>query len=310
MHHHHTLSYEPGKRGKILTQVTWVGLLANVFITSGKLLAGWLGHSSAMVSSGIHSLSDLASDTVVLILLSLSAKGENRRYAFGRGKFEAFASMVIGVVLFYVAVDLLVDGLEAIEEILSGNLPEKPSLIALWAAGASICIQAAVYLYTSMMGHKYDSPTLIAKSWHNLVDALSTFGALTAVGLAIFLGDKWVILDPLAGCIISVAVLVLSVKVLIPALGDLLDRALPAEEEQHILSTLRSAVQTGNGSVREVTRLKTRRSGPAVFVEACLVVAPGLSAEEACACCRKGCQALKTLLGDNARISLTTDIAG
>ena len=79
MHHHHAIELPAGRRGRVLTKVTWVGLVANLFITVGKIVAGWLGRSAALVSSGIHSLSDLASDAVVLILLSLSAKGETCR---------------------------------------------------------------------------------------------------------------------------------------------------------------------------------------------------------------------------------------
>ncbi|MBP5398771.1 MAG: cation transporter [Bacteroidales bacterium] len=304
LHEHKMIEVPAGKRGRVLTKVIWVGLIANLFITVGKIVAGWLGRSAALVSSGIHSLSDLASDAVVLILLSFSARGECRKFAYGRGKFESLASAVIGGVLFFVAVDLLVDGIEAIEGILSGELTDKPSPIALWMAVASMAIQLCVYFYTSLMGHKYASSTLVAKSWHNLVDAVSTLGALLAVGLAIVLGDKWVILDPLAACIISVAVLVLSVKVLIPALQELLDAALPQETEEEIRRVL---LEVGAQTAAfELVSLKTRRSGPDIFVDAVLKVAPETKVEGSDALCDQVQSALRKLLGASARISLRT----
>ena len=292
------------ERNREIYKVTLVGGAVNVLLLLFKFVAGIVGHSAAMVADAIHSLSDLASDAVVLILLSFSARGECRKFAYGRGKFESLASAVIGGVLFFVAVDLLVDGIEAIEGILSGELTDKPSPIALWMAVASMAIQLCVYFYTSLMGHKYASSTLVAKSWHNLVDAVSTLGALLAVGLAIVLGDKWVILDPLAACIISVAVLVLSVKVLIPALQELLDAALPQETEEEIRRVL---LEVGAQTAAfELVSLKTRRSGPDIFVDAVLKVAPETKVEGSDALCDQVQSALRKLLGASARNSLRT----
>ena len=181
-------------------------------------------------------------------------------------------------------------------------------MMALWMAVASMVIQLCVYFYTSLMGHKYASQTLVAKSWHNLVDAVSTLGALVAVALAIALGDKWVILDPLAACIISIAVLVLSVKVLVMALKDLLDVALPIELEDELVAALK-AVQTDEAKVLDVTAFKTRHSGPDAIVEAVLLADAKLSVAQADALREKAIVVLRSKLGSNSKIHLSVQSA-
>lgn len=310
-------------RGRALTKVTFIGLLANILLTVGQAAAGILGHSIAMVSASIHSLSDLASNAIVLLLLGFSAKGKSPRFAYGRGKFESFASLLIGLALFWVAIDLMKDGIESIRSILGGEEVERPSVLVLWVAGISIVVKLMVYVYTATMGHKYDSPTLIAKSWHDLTDALTPIGVMVATGLAIALGDKWVLLDPVVACIISLVVLVPATKVLIIACKDLLDVSLCPEEEARIVRTLESlpmsaeahvvsaedrqvvhhpnvgTTEGGNAATVEnglathnpngtaptaglkVLQLKTRRSGPVVFIEATLTAPTDLTLPQA-----------------------------
>ena len=249
-HSHHPIERSQ-IRGRALTKVTFIGLLANILLTAGQAAAGILGHSIAMVSASIHSLSDLASNAIVLLLLSFSAKGKSPRFAYGRGKFESFASLLIGLALFWVAIDLMKDGIESIRSILGGEEVERPSVLVLWVAGISIVIKLMVYVYTATMGHKYDSPTLIAKSWHDLTDALTPIGVMVATGLAITLGDKWVLLDPIVACIISLVVLVPATKVLIIACKDLLDVSICPEEEAQIIDMRVALVEDITGCVKD-----------------------------------------------------------
>ena len=312
-HSHHPIERSQ-IRGRALTKVTFIGLLANILLTAGQTAAGILGHSIAMVSASIHSLSDLASNAIVLLLLSFSAKGKSPRFAYGRGKFESFASLLIGLALFWVAIDLMKDGIESIRSILGGEEVERPSVLVLWVAGISIVIKLMVYVYTATMGHKYDSPTLIAKSWHDLTDALTPIGVMVATGLAIALGDKWVLLDPIVACIISLVVLVPATKVLIIACKDLLDVSLCPEEEARISQTLESltmpadaasnAGTTGKEAGLKVLLLKTRRSGPTLFIEATLAVRADLSLTQAEALRAQAESALQQAFGPDTCLTL------
>lgn len=297
-HSHHPIERSQ-IRGRALTKVTFIGLLANILLTAGQAAAGILGHSIAMVSASIHSLSDLASNAIVLLLLGFSAKGKSPRFAYGRGKFESFASLLIGLALFWVAIDLMKDGIESIQAILGGEEVERPSVLVLWVAGISIVIKLMVYVYTATMGHKYDSPTLIAKSWHDLTDALTPIGVMVATGLAIVLGDKWVLLDPIVACIISLVVLVPATKVLIIACKDLLDVSLCPEEEAQIIQTLESLP-----TAPKVMQLKTRRSGPTLFIEATLAAQADLSLTQAEALRAQAESALQQAFGPDTCLTL------
>ena len=314
----HTHSHHPIERsqirGRALTKVTFIGLLANILLTAGQATAGILGHSIAMVSASIHSLSDLASNAIVLLLLSFSAKGKSPRFAYGRGKFESFASLLIGLALFWVAIDLMKDGIESIRSILGGEEVERPSVLVLWVAGVSIVVKLMVYVYTATMGHKYDSPTLIAKSWHDLTDALTPIGVMVATGLAIALGDKWVLLDPIVACIISLVVLIPATKVLIIACKDLLDVSICPEEEAQIVQTLESLqmpAETGGQNAEggkaglKVLQLKTRRSGPVIFVEATLAAQADLTLPQADALRAAAETALQQQFGPDITLTLT-----
>lgn len=289
-HSHHDIG-RARIRGRKLTKVTFIGLSANLLLTVCQIVAGLAGRSIAMVSAGIHALSDVAGDAIVMLLLGLSAKGESPRFKYGRGKLESFASLLIGLILVWVSVELMTDGIASIQSILKGEAAERPSVLVLWVAGLSIFIKLLVYIYTSAMGHKYASPTLIAKSWHELTDALSTIGAMIAAALAIAFGEKWVILDPVAACLISLFVLVPAIQVLVPACKDLLDISISPEEEAQIRETLQqvrvsvSATAERELRVCEVLDLKTRRSGPAVFIEATLLagIAPADTGSDASA---------------------------
>ena len=314
-HSHHPIERSQ-IRGRALTKVTFIGLLANILLTAGQAAAGILGHSIAMVSASIHSLSDLASNAIVLLLLSFSAKGKSPRFAYGRGKFESFASLLIGLALFWVAIDLMKDGIESIQAILGGEEVERPSVLVLWVAGVSIVVKLMVYVYTATMGHKYDSPTLIAKSWHDLTDALTPIGVMVATGLAITLGDKWVLLDPIVACIISLVVLVPATKVLIIACKDLLDVSICPKEEAQIVRTLESLPTPADASEQnaqagkdeqaalKVMQLKTRRSGPTLFVEATLAVRADLSLSQAEALRAQAESALQQSFGPDTCLTL------
>ena len=325
-HSHHPIERSQ-IRGRALTKVTFIGLLANILLTAGQAAAGILGHSIAMVSASIHSLSDLASNAIVLLLLGFSAKGQSPRFAYGRGKFESFASLLIGLALFWVAIDLMKDGIESIQAILGGEEVERPSVLVLWVAGVSIVVKLMVYVYTATMGHKYDSPTLIAKSWHDLTDALTPIGVMVATGLAIALGDKWVLLDPIVACIISLVVLVPAIKVLIIACKDLLDVSVCPEEEAQIVQTLEAlqaaepnadatsnagtsadaasnAETTADAAGLKVLQLKTRRSGPTLFIEATLAAQANLSLSQADALRTQAETALQQQFGPDTCLTL------
>lgn len=282
-----------------VTFVTLVGSVVNIILTVFKIFAGVLGRSTAMIADGIHSLSDLLSDIVVIVFVKISAKGRDKDHDYGHGKFETFATLIISLMLIVVAVNLMSGGINKIRQILDGGEVSSPGMIALWAAVASIVLKEILYHYTIIQGRALNSPMMIANAWHHRSDAFSSVGSLLGIAGAIFLGDKFVILDPITGCVISIFILVMAVKMSVPAIKELLDVSLPDEVEERIEATAKTIP-----GVIELHELKTRREGPGIIMEGHLVLDSDISLKEAHNISKKVEESLRKEFGTETQISL------
>lgn len=282
-----------------VTFVTLVGSVVNIILTVFKIFAGVLGRSTAMIADGIHSLSDLLSDIVVIVFVKISAKGRDKDHDYGHGKFETFATLIISLMLIVVAVNLMSGGINKIRQILDGGEVSSPGMIALWAAVASIVLKEILYRYTIIQGKALNSPMMIANAWHHRSDAFSSIGSLLGIAGAIFLGDKFVILDPITGCVISIFILVMAVKMSVPAIKELLDVSLPDEVEEKIEATAKSVK-----GVVDLHELKTRREGPGIIMEGHLVLDSDISLKEAHNISKKVEESLRKEFGSETQISL------
>ncbi|MBR5274496.1 MAG: cation transporter [Bacteroidales bacterium] len=263
-------------REKQIRNVTLWGAFVNILLTVAKLLAGIFGKSAAMVADGVHSLSDLLSDLVVLVFTHISSKGKDRRHSFGHGKFETMATLIVSVILVVVAYKLMSNGVESIVDIATGGTLPKPSYIALIAAAASIVAKEILYQWTAKVGKRTNSTVVIANAWHHRSDALSSIGSLIGIGGAIILGHEWTMLDPIASCVISVVIAVTAIRIAIPSLAELLETSLPEDIENEILKTASEVP-----GVCDVHELKTRRNGVSVIIDAHIVVDPSMTIVEA-----------------------------
>lgn len=282
-----------------VTFVTLVGSVVNIILTVFKILAGIIGHSTAMVADGLHSLSDLLSDIVVIVFVKISAKGRDKDHDYGHGKFETFATLIISLMLIVVAANLMSGGIGKIRLILDGGEVSSPGMIALWAAVASIVMKEILYRYTIIQGKALNSPMMIANAWHHRSDAFSSIGSLLGIAGAIFLGDKFVILDPITGCVISVFIFVMAVKMSVPAIKELLDVSLPDDIEAKIEETAKSIP-----GVIDLHELKTRREGPGIVMEGHLVLDSEISLKQAHDISKKVEEALRKEFGSETQISL------
>lgn len=264
------------EREKQIRKVTLWGAVVNLLLTAGKIAAGVFGRSAAMVADGVHSLSDLFSDAVVLIFTHISSKGKDRDHSFGHGKFETLATLIVSLILVTVGARLMSGGIRSIIGIINGDVPPRPEYIALVAAAASITLKELLYHWTIKVGKETGSGAVIANAWHHRSDSLSSIGALIGIGGAIVLGDKWVILDPIASCGISIAIIVIAVKMAIPSLSELLEASLPESIENDITEIV-SAIP----GVNDVHDLKTRRNGISFIIDAHIVVDPDMTIVEA-----------------------------
>lgn len=249
-------------REREIYKVTLVGSAANVLLTVFKFVAGIVGHSAAMTADAVHSLSDLLTDAVVLLFVRISSKPEDKDHDYGHGKYETLATTIIGLALAAVAVGL---GWKAIEALLfwyGGGTLEAPGMLALWAAVLSIVIKELVYQYTVHRGKDLNSSAVEANAWHHRSDALSSLGTLAGIGGAILLGDRWTVLDPIAGLVVSLFILRVAWMLLKGGFNELLEASLPDEVEREIL-----AIVTSFPDVSDPHHLRTRRIGSRYAIE-------------------------------------------
>ena len=263
-------------RLKDIRSITIWGAVVNIALTVAKIVAGVVGRSAAMIADGIHSLSDLLSDIVVLVFTHISSKGKDRKHSFGHGKFETLATLIVSVILVVVGAKLMSGGIKSIISVIKGNVIPKPGYIALIAAVLSIVSKEILYQATVKVGKEVNSPVVVANAWHHRSDALSSIGALIGIGGAIILGDKWTVLDPIASCCISIAIIVIAVKMALPSLSELLETSLPEEIETEIIRTASEIP-----GVCDIHELKTRRNGISFIIDAHITVDPSISIVEA-----------------------------
>lgn len=287
------------EREKQIRNVTLWGALVNIVLTVAKLLAGIFGMSAAMVADGVHSLSDLLSDLVVLIFTHVSSKDKDRKHAFGHGKFETMATLIVSVILAVVAYRLMVNGVKSIVDIATGEMLPEPRYIALIAAVVSIIAKEILYQWTVKVGKKTNSTVVIANAWHHRSDALSSIGSLIGIGGAIILGDEWTMLDPIASCVISVAIAITAVRIAIPSLAELLETSLPENIENQIIKTASEVA-----GVRDIHELKTRRNGISVIIDAHIVVDPSMTIVEAHDIATKVEEALMAEFGKETQVNI------
>lgn len=287
------------QRKSEIRRITLWGAVVNLLLTAGKLVAGALGHSAAMVADGVHSLSDLISDVVVLAFTHISAKGKDRDHSFGHGKFETLATLIISIILVIVGGKLMSEGIRSIIDIINGTVLPRPGIIALAAAAVSIVAKEILYHVTLKTGKRVQSPVVIANAWHHRSDALSSIGSLLGIGGAIILGSKWTILDPIVSCAISIAIIIVAFRMAMPSIAELLDASLPEEIENQITATA-SAVE----GVRDLHELKTRRNGISFIIDAHMTVDPDISIVEAHNIATRVEEALRTKFGSETQISI------
>ncbi len=288
-----------GRREKEIRKVTIWGACINIILTIAKLLAGVFGRSAAMVADGVHSLSDLLTDAIVLVFTHISSKGKDRNHSFGHGKFETMATLIISVILAVVGAKLMESGIRSIINVVNGEVLPKPGFIALIAAIVSIILKEVLYQWTAKVGRSTNSPAVVANAWHHRSDAFSSMGSLIGIAGAIILGQKWTILDPVASCGISIAIIVVAVKMAIPSLSELLESSLPEDTENEIIKIASSI----NG-VKDIHNLKTRRNGISTIIDAHIVVDPSISITEAHDIATEVEEALSLRFGNETQISI------
>jgi len=245
-----------------IARVTLTGSVVNLLLVCLKAVAGIAGHSAAMISDAVHSLSDFITDIVVLVFVRISAQPQDEGHDYGHGKFETMATLLIGLALAAAAIGIVVSGSSKLARWLQGEDLPSPGKLALWAALLSIVAKEALYHYTRIKGKNLQSPALEANAWHHRSDALSSVGAAIGIGGAIFLGNRWTVLDPLASIVVGLMLVKVAWDLLGPSFRELTDSSLPKDTEAEMLEIIR-----GIDGVQDPHNLRTRRVGNRMVAE-------------------------------------------
>ena len=249
-------------RSKEIAKVTLTGSVVNLLLVALKFVAGVAGHSAAMISDAVHSVSDFVTDIVVLVFVRISARPEDESHDYGHGKYETVATLFIGLALAAAAIGIVVSGATKLAAWMQGEDLPAPGKLALWAALVSIVAKELLFQYTRIKGKHLNSPALEANAWHHRSDALSSIGAAVGIGAAILLGDRWTVLDPLASIVVGAMLVKVAWDLLGPSFGELTDQSLPEKTEKEMLEII--------GSVPGVSaphNLRTRQIGNRVAAE-------------------------------------------
>lgn len=229
-----------------------------------------------MMADAVHSLSDFATDIVVVCFVRISHKPQDTTHDYGHGKYETLATTLIGVALLGVAIGIICGGAVKIAAWLRGEALAVPGMLALWAALVSILLKELTYQYTIHAARRLNSSAVKANAWHHRSDAFSSIGTAVGIGGAILLGNRWAVLDPLASVVVGGFIVKVAVGLIKDGLGDLLERSLPDSVEQEIVALVATVPQ-----VQEPHDLRTRRIGNDYAIEMHILMDGDLSLREA-----------------------------
>lgn len=243
-------------------KVTIIGSITNVLLLILKFAAGFYGRSAAMIADAVHSLSDFITDIIVILFVSLSNKPADDGHDYGHGKYETFATSIIGVILLIIGLSLAYNGIVSVIDFCCGVALSSPDVIALGAAIISIIAKEWIFRITRKVASKVKSEALEANAWHHRSDALSSAGTALGIGGAVILGDSWAVLDSIAAIIVSCFIMTTAIKLIRQAANELLDGSLPPEQEELI-----KAVAYQDEQIKDIHNLHTRKIGNRIAIE-------------------------------------------
>lgn len=256
-------------RYKDVQRVTIVGALTNVFLAVLKILGGWFGSSHALVADGIHSLSDLATDGLVLLAAKHGAEDADEEHPYGHARFETLATVVLAAVLIMVAFGIAYD---AIWRLFDPESLSKPELVALIAAIISVVAKELLYHYTVAVAKKHRSNLLRANAWHHRSDAISSI--IVVVGVIGSMAGL-VYLDGIASVLVAFMVAKIGWDLGWSSVHELVDRGLDAED----VAAIRAKIMEVDG-VKAMHDLRTRLMGGNAFVDVDILVESTLTVSE------------------------------
>lgn len=252
-----------------MDKATWWGLIVNLLLSIGKLIFGFIGHSQALIADGLHSLSDLISDGLVLLATHHSNTDADEDHPYGHARYETFATITLAVLLTAVGIGI---GIDAVNRLMDYQSIAIPASITLWVAGLSIISKEVLYQYTMIVARQVKSKLLEANAWHHRSDAISSI--VVFVGIT---GAMWgyPMLDSIAAIIVAFMICKIGWELGHQSFQELVDTGL----EPETLASIEKAILNIDG-VTQLHMLRSRRMGHNALVDVHILVPPRLSVSE------------------------------
>jgi cation diffusion facilitator family transporter len=256
------LTSHDATRERVVRKVTWVGLVVNLFLAAIKFIAGIYGRSQALVADAIHSLTDLTTDIAVIAGSHYWSRPPDENHPYGHRRLETLVTVFIGVVLIVAGIGIGWKAISALQE----KHAAPPEWIAVFAALLSIGCKESIYRWTAITGRRVKSAALAANAWHHRTDAISSIPVLIAVAGARIV-PAWSFLDKVGAVIVSIFILHASIKVIWPAISELIDVGAPTEICRKIEN-----IALKNEGVLQVHDIRTRYISSSIQVDLHIVV--------------------------------------
>jgi cation diffusion facilitator family transporter len=260
--------HTPAERAAAAARSTWVSVGVNLVLTVTQIVVGVLAKSQGLISDGIHSLSDLVADFVVLFASHHSKKEADEAHPYGHQRFETAASLLLGVLLLAVGVGMLWSAFRKLED---PDTVQQVHVVALYVAGGALAAKELLFRYMLSVAKRVKSSMLVANAWHARSDAASSL--VVSLGIIGNLAG-YPILDPIAALIVGFMVAKMGWSFGWAALHDLMDRSV---DEQEIEAIRRTLIETPG--VSDVHDVRTRKMGDMIVVDAHLEVDAELTVE-------------------------------
>ena len=266
----HSPSEKNQLRYKATRKVTLIGMVINIFLSAAQLIGGLFSNSQALIADGIHTLSDLASDIVVLIAAKIASQDADDDHPYGHGRFETVATVILGLALAGVAVGI---AMNAINRISHPETLLQPKPLALLFAALAIISKEALYQYTMVVAKQINSKMLQANAWHHRSDAVSSIMVALGIAGSIFLEIPW--LDAAAAILVAVMIFYMGTRLILDSTVELVDTALEPKKMTEIREFI-SAIE----GVEQTHMLRTRKMGNNVLADVHIQVNSYLSVSE------------------------------
>ncbi len=260
--------YSAQKRASAATRSTWVSVGVNLVLTTVQIAVGIFAKSQGLIADGIHSLSDLVADFVVLFASHHSKKDADEDHPYGHQRFETAASLILGLLLLAVGMGMLWSAFRKLE---APETVQQVHVIALWVAVGALVSKELLFRYMLTVAKQVKSSMLVANAWHARSDAASSL--VVAIGIVGNLAG-YPILDPIAALIVGFMVTKMGWEFGWSAMHDLMDRAVDEQEVAAIRQTLEET--PGVSGVHDV---RTRKMGDMIVVDAHIEVDACISVE-------------------------------